>query len=151
MGSKMGRKDAKQLELKAKIKILRDQNTELTGQNDSLQLALDSQLKISLYQKNTIFELECNKTKLKYENNHLKKKVKEQEDIIFKLEKTAQVKKKSSQNIVGWTVMKEKDGYYRAKKTIGGKTRSFYIGKRVQRSTKLSLQKKEQEIRAGLK
>jgi hypothetical protein len=54
--------------------------------------------------------------------------------------------KKRSQNIAGWTVSKNPDGYYRARKWIDGKTRSAYVGKRITKAIKPRLQNKEKQI-----
>ena len=55
-----------------------------------------------------------------------------------------------SQNIAGWTVSKCPDGYYRAYKTINKKSYSLYVGKRITKTVKTKIIKKEKEIKNAM-
>ncbi len=149
----MGRKDEKLLQLRTKVKFLQNRNQELIDE-------LEFRTKNSFLLKQNIHDLKADKTKLANEIDLLKKETEKQKTISLKLkfeneklknQTSLLAQNKKSQSIAGWTVLKEKDGYYRAKKNIGGKTRSFYVGKQVYGDIKLKLQKKEKEIRARLK
>ncbi len=138
-----GKQDTKLLQQKTRNRKLRDENKKLVIENDRLKSLLanaeiEANKIISEY-KQRIMILEANNSLLKSQYADVQKKIKIDED--------KQSQKRKSRNIVGWTVMKDSDGYYRAKKTFKGKTKTVYIGKKVIKTTKAKLQKKEKEIR----
>ncbi len=91
-------------------------------------------------------------------NEYLKKKIKNLKNEVSDLKNqlsdfqnnTVNISKKKSQSIATWTVRKDSDGYFRARKFIDGKTRCVYIGKRITKAIKPKLIKREKEIRERL-
>ncbi len=53
-----------------------------------------------------------------------------------------QVTQKKTKNVLGWTVAKGKDGYFRLHKKIGGKGKTLYLGKTF------SIEAAQEKIRA---
>ncbi len=123
---------------------LRQKIKELNHKFKQQTLLLDEKIKIILLQKENIKIFEREIKSLEEQNEKLKNELNHKSQIHDE-----KIKKKSK-NIAGWTALKCTDGYYRAHKTINGKSYGTYIGKRITKATKSKLQKKEKEIRSVL-
>ncbi len=140
----MGKQDIKNLQ--KKNKLLRQENKKLANEIARLNLLMNENFETIIYQKDSIENRNHEIEFLKNENLKLQNQINEFE----KSNDQKSVTKKKSQNIAGWTVTKNQDGYFRAKRRIKGKTRSVYIGKRITGKTKNKIIAKEKEIRSKL-
>lgn len=129
------------LTLQTKNKILRQDNKKLNDEIARLNVLIDKRSEVILVQSDSIKRLSNEIEALRIENLKLN-------DQVSEFQKPLESKK--SQNIAGWTVTKGNDGYYRAFRNIGGKTRSVYVGKRITKKIKPKLQKMDREIRSKI-
>lgn len=130
--------------LQTKIKLLRKENETFVDEIARLNSVMDKKTETLLAQSESIKKLNSEIESLKVENLKLSDQITE---IQKPLKETVT---KKSQNIAGWTVTKDQDGYFRARRFINGKTRCVYVGKRITKASKIKIQKKERDLREAV-